>query len=234
MKSTYHLDHKPAKRRRKTVLVIALTSLLIMGGIGYVVRRDINKNSNNQVTGKTQVILQAKDDSVNRLNINEALFNMVLPADWKEIKRQNDQIENSITWASTAQGGGRTLKLYIDLIPVTRAVNRELAITAQGDTILVGDISENCATFTKGGTQNVHEAALLKETPAKWNTVDFICDLPRVSDNVVGTGSTEGVNTVTLTGPLKGTHKYFFMYTEHSSQANYEILSNALRSFKAK
>lgn len=234
MKSKYQLDHKPAQHRRKSVFIVLFMTLLIIGAIGYVVWRDIRKNSDNQVTGKTQVIQQAKNDSVNTLVVNEPLFSMGLPGDWKELKRQKNETENYITWVSSSTNSARMLRLYIDIIPTTLPVNRELAVTAQGNAIMVGDISENCATFTKGGTLNVHEAALLKETPAKWNTVDFICDLPRVNDNEVGTGSTDGVNTLTLTGPTKGPHKYFFLYTEHSSQANYEILNNALRSFKAK
>lgn len=231
----YQYDHKPGRHRRKQILVITGLSLLVLGFMASLVARDLRKSQNTELSGNTQTILQANDDSVNRFRVNEPLFTLELPGDWKEIKRQNDQTENSITWQSTRSAGdGRSIKLYIDIIPTKLALNRLLPVTAQGHTIVPGDISENCATFTQGGTLNVHEAAKLKETPAKWNKVDFICDLPRVNDNMVGTGSPEGMNSVTVTGPTKGTHKYFFLYTEHNMQPNYEILSNAVRSFNAK
>lgn len=235
METKYHYDHKPGRRRRKPVLLAFGMTMLVLGIIAAVVIWDIRKNQSSEVSGKAQTILQAGTNSVTRLAINEPFFSMELPGDWKELRRKNDQTENSITWQSTkSPADGRSLKLYIDIIPTTLPVNRLLPVMAQNNTLSVGDLSENCATFTKGGTLNAHDAALLKETPAKWNKVDFICDLPRVNDNEVGTGSTEGINTVTLTGPAKGTHKYFFFYTEHNIQSNYDILFNALRSFKAK
>ncbi|HUP26425.1 MAG TPA: hypothetical protein VM124_02125 [Candidatus Limnocylindrales bacterium] len=235
MDTRYHYDHKPTRRRRRQALPVIAISLLVLGGIGALVWRDIRKNSDNEVSGKSKVILQARDDPAARLVVNEPFFTMDLPEDWKELKRQNDQTENSITWQSTKNpGAGRSLKLYVDTIPTTRSVNRLLPVMSQDNMITVGDISENCATFTQGGTLNVHDAALLKDAPAKWNKVDFICDLARVNDNEVGTGSIGSVNSVTVIGPAKGAHKYFFFYTEHNIQPNYDILYNAIRSFKAK
>lgn len=231
----YHYNHKPVKHRKKRALVVLGLTLLVLGLITAGVYGDIRRNQATEVSGKAQTILQSNDDTVNRLRVDEPLFVMDLPGDWKELKRQNDQTENSITWQSTKPGNeGRTLKLYIDIIPASLAVNRLLPVVAQGHTIVPGDLSENCATFTQGGTLNAHEAAKLKETPAKWNKTDFICDLPRVNDNRVGTGSPEGVNTVTVTGPAKGPHKYFFLYTEQNIQPSYQILSNAVRGFRAK
>ncbi len=231
----YHYDHKPTRHKLRSALIVITLSLLILGSIGTVIWRDIHKNSNTQVSGKTRTILQAGNDPISRLTIDEPLFSMELPGGWKELKRKNDAIEKSITWQpSKAPDDGHSLKIYIDTIPTSHSLNRLLPVMAQGNTIVTGDISENCATFTQGGTLNAGQAVLLKDTPAKWNKVDFICDLPRVVDNEVGTGSTEGINTITLVGPTKGAHKYFFLFTEHSNQPDYNILYNALRSFKAK
>lgn len=231
----YQYDHKPGRRRRKYALAVIGVSLLALGGLASYVVADIRKSQHTEVSGKAQTILQADNDSINRLRVNEPLFAMELPGDWKELERRNDQVENSITWQSTKPSQeGRSLKLYIDIIPANMAVNRLVPVLAQGNMIVPGDISDNCATFTQGGTLNVHEAAKLKAAPAKWNKVDFICDLPRVNDNRVGTGSTEGNNSVTVTGPTKGAHKYFFLYTDHNIQSNYQILINAIRGFTAK
>lgn len=231
----YHYDHRPGRHRSRQVLIALVIALLIFGAIGTVVWQDVRKNKPGSALGNTHTILQAGQDPVNRLFINEAVFSMELPGDWKELSRKNVPSEHSIAWQSTKKSqDGRSLKLYIDTIPTTLPVNRLLPLSAQGNSLSLGEISENCATFTQGGTLNVNDAAKLKETPAKWNKVDFICDLPRVNDNEVGTGSTEGINTITLTGPSLMTHKYFFMFTDHNIQSNYEIFFNALRSFKAK
>lgn len=231
----YHYDHRPARHRRKQILVVLAIFLLVLGGIGYLLWQDMHKNANTAVSGGTHTILQAGQESVTRLIVNEPTFTMELPGDWKELGRKNEVTEHSITWQSTGKNlSGRSLKLYIDTIPSTLSVNRLLPVMVQGNGLTTGEISENCATFTKGGTMNVYDAAKLKDEPAKWNKVDFICDMSRVIDNEVGTGSTEGINTVTVAGPNQKTHKYFFLYTDHNNQSDYEILGNAVRSFKAK
>lgn len=230
----YHYDHRPVRHRLRKVLFILGLSLLILGGIAALVWRDLPKKETS-VSGSSHTILQAGQDAVNRLLVNEPLFSMELPSDWKEIGRTNRATDHTITWESTKkQQDGRSLRVYIDTIPATLAVNRLLPVMAQGNALSLGEISENCATFTPGGTLNVYDAAKLKETPAKWNKVDFICNLPGVNNNEVGTGSPEGINTVSLAGSNLAMHKYFFVFTDHNNQANYEIFFNALRSFKAK
>jgi len=50
--------------------------------------------------------------------------------------------------------------------------------------------------------------------------------------DVVGTSSAEGVNTLGVSGP-GGTHKYFFVYTDHSGEPDYNTFTQALQSFEA-
>ncbi len=231
----YHYDHRPGRHRLRQVLIVLAVSLAIIGLIGSIVVRDIRGHKDKQVTGITHTIIQAGDDPGNRLRINEAGFSMELPGDWKEVGRRNDLSEHSVTWQSTKpQQDSRTVRLYIDTIPTTRSLNKLVPVTAAGNMLTVGDVSDNCATFTQGGTLNAYDATKLKEAPAKWNKVDFICDLPRVIDNEIGTGSVEGHNTVTLTGASNVPHKYFFLYTDRSGQPDNSIFTNALRSFKAR
>lgn len=231
----YHYDHRPITRRRRPVLFVLVLSLLIIGGIGGLVWRDMNKNKDAESAGATRTILQAGQEPITRLSVNEPTFSLELPGDWKELSRKNEPGERSITWLSTKKPQeGRTLTLHIDTIPTTRPINRLLPVTVEGNSFVVGELSENCATFTQGGTLNVFEASKLKPTPAKWKKVDFLCNLPLVNDNEVGTGSLEGNNTVTVTGKVGGAHKYFFVFIDHSSQANYEIFKNTVSSFKAK
>lgn len=230
----YRYGHRPGRRRRTRVLIVMVVSLLIIGGVGSFIAYDLKKSENKPVEGQGRTVAQALDENINVKNIEEPAFSMELPGDWKETGRRKDATEQSITWQATKKGeDNRTLKLYIDTIPTSRAINRLLPVTAQGNTLSVGNVSDNCATFTKGGTLDAGRAEKLPDTPAKWEKVDFICSLSRVTDNEIGTGSTEGINTVTVKG-AKGEHKYFFVYTDRNIQANNMIFYNAVSSFTAK
>ena len=236
MDAKYRYGHRPGRRRRTRVLIVLSVTLLIAAAIGGVIGYDIYKNRENNtvVEGTTRTVIQSLDDGMDKLSIDEPFFSMELPGDWKEVKRVNNQNENSISWQSTKkQESNRMLTLYVDTIPAKKALNRLLPVTPNGTKLTTGDISDNCALFTQGGTLNATEAQRLPETPAKYKGVDFICNLPRVIDNEVGTGSLEGINSVTLKGS-KGEHKYFFLYTERNIQPNYTIFYNAVRSFTAK
>src|SRR5690606_31775928 len=124
--------------------------------------------------------------------------------------------------------------IYVDIIPTNYAVNRVMPVAARGANIVPNDISNNCSTFTKGGIAEAGQAQFLADENAKWQGEDFLCDLAQVTDNEIGTSSAEGINTVTVTGPKAGKHKYFFLYVDHNIQPNYNIFTNAIRSFKAK
>jgi hypothetical protein len=159
---------------------------------------------------------------------------MELPGDWKQVERKTTTTENSITWQGTKKGqDNRKLTLYVDVIPPL-AVNSLLPVTASGDTLSLGDVSDNCATFTQKGTLDTSKAVQNRDSPAKYKQVDFICDLAQVTQNKTGTGSTDGINMVNVTGLTKGKHKYFFLFNDQNIQPNLTILTNAIKSFKAK
>jgi hypothetical protein len=90
-------------------------------------------------------------------------------------------------------------------------------------------VSDNCVNFTDEKTANPTTGA----ASSKWSGVSFLCDTANDQRVVVGTSSAaEPVNTVTVTG-AKGTHRYFFVYTDHSAQPKFEIFTAALASFNA-
>ncbi len=235
MDTRYKYGHRPGRRRRTRVLIVLAVSFVILGIVGGVVGYDTYKNQSKPVEGIKHTISQSLDETVNKYNVGEPTFSMELPGDWKETGRKNDALNQSISWRATQKNAdNRYLEVFIDKIPTTKAINRLLPVSATDNVLIHGDISDNCASFTQGGTFNTGQADKLKETPAKYQTIDFICNLPRVTENEVGTGSIEGGNTVTVSGEIKGAHKYFFLYTDHNIQPDYTILYNAIKSFKAK
>ncbi len=235
MKDKYRYGHRPGRRRRTRVLIVVVISVLILGTVGGLIGYDLYKNRKTapvESTGRT--VIQALDDSVNKLTINESLYKLELPSDWKEVARKNDTSKNSVTWRATKKNGdNRTLELFVDKIPTTQAINRLVPVTTSGSKLNHGDVSDNCESFTKGGTANVSQAVKQPETLAKYQAIDFMCDLPQPTQNKVGTGSAEGINTVTVKGSM-GAHKYFFLYTDHNIQPDYSIFYNIIKSFEAK
>ena len=236
MNNKYVYGHRPGKRRRTRVFIALVISFLIIaiivGTIGFDLYK--NNNSNKVVSSAGLTVGQSNDVRYNQYTVNEPLYTFALPGGWKEINRQNNKVENSITWQATEKGNdNRYLKLYLDIIPTTRSVNKLLPVTARDDSLSHGDISENCASFTGGGTFDTSKASRLSDTPAKYQSVDFICDLPRVTDNEIGSGSVGSINSVTVKGG-QGDHKYFFIYTDRNIQPDYTIFYNALDSFRAK
>lgn len=235
MRKVYRYDHRSAKHHRTAIVIIVVVVLLI-APIVYFVYRDIVSNSSSVVDGQTKVVGQVVGgDDTGGFKVDEPLFSMTLPSDWKQTGRFTSTTEQSITWqAGKKNEDNRWLKLYIDTIPADIAVNRMLPVTVNGDSLTTGDVSDSCATFTGGGTLDAQKATLLRPAPAKWQGVDFICNLPSVVENQVGVAAVGGVNKIVIEGPTKGTHTYFFVYTDHNIQPNYTILSDAVESFRAK
>lgn len=236
MEVKYKYGRRPGRRRRTRIAIVLLISFSIIGAIGSLVYLDITRNNKDKVvTGPGRTVAQSVDSNQDVLRIDEPTFTMELPGDWKQISRKTTATENSITWQGTKKGeDNRKLTLYIDVIPVTLAVNKLLPVTATGNGISYGDVSDNCATFTQKGTLDTGKAVENRDSPAKYKQVDFVCDLAQVVQNKTGTGSTDGVNIVNVTGVTKGKHKYFFLFNDQNIQPNLTILTNALKSFKAK
>ncbi len=235
MDRKYKYGQKPGRRRRTRLLIILAVSVLIVGSLVGLLLLDLRQNRSHPVEGASHTVVQALDGNSSRLVADEDNFTMELPSDWKKIEQRNDRNEHSFTWQATKKGeDNRILKLYIDTIPATMPLNRLLPVTVMGNALSVGDVSQNCATFTQGATLNAQDAEKLTDKPAKWQQVDFICNVSRVVENQIGTGSTEGNNAVTIKGEQKGAHKYFFLFTDHNIQPNESIFVSAVKSFKAK
>lgn len=235
MSATYRYGHKSVKRRH--IFGITLGLCLILAGLAAgIIALDLKNNSTSgEVEGTSRIVGQVVGDEGQKINVDEPTFTMQLPKEWKETGRKNTSVEQSVTWELVKKGASaRILTVYVDTIPATKSVNRLLPLSVQGNGLTYGDISDNCATFTGGGTLNVQEAQKLRDAPAKWQGVDFICNLPNVVDNQVGASAPGGINQVILTGPTKGEHRYFFLYIDRHIQPDYTILQDIITSFKAK
>lgn len=235
MSKAYRYGRRSIRHRHIWPIVIAVV-VFVVGPIVGAVYVDLHKHSDTSVSGAESVVGQVGgigDDAVKK--INEDVFTLSLPSDWKEVNRVTVPTERSITWEATKKNhDGRWIKIYIDTIPATYPVNRLLPVTPRGDKMVVGDISDNCATFTGGGTMDASKATQLSPALAKWQGVDFMCNLPNVVDNQVGISAVGPINTIALTGAQKGAHKFFMVYTDHTVQPDYMIATNIIESFQVR
>lgn len=231
----YRYGHKSGKRRPRKALVILACSVMLVSLIGGLIYFDLRKQVSSEVQGESRVVSQVLSGNANQITIDEPFFTMELPADWKETGRNTNNLYTSISWQAGIKGkDNRFLTLYIDRIPLDYPLNRLLPVRAQGNELSFGDLSDNCSNFTAGGTFDANKAAGLPPTKSKWQRVDFMCNLPRFIDNEIGTGTPEAMNSVTVTGPVQGTHKYFFVYTDRNFQPDYNIFYDVIRSFRGK
>jgi hypothetical protein len=235
MNEKYRFDHKTYKHGKRSITLILLTSVFVMAiiaGIFYLIVIK-NGNSKTNITGPAKIVGQAESQATAQtFTVNEPDYTLQLPIGWHAISSitgvNNSDIQYSNSWESSGYVGTQLfLSVYVDNIPTTYPVNGLLPLTSYGNRILYGSFSGNCSNFTTGSS--------ITPTPAVWESVDFLCNLPNKTDNQIGTGSTgDPINTVTVTGPTKGTHNYFFLYIDRSAEPDYSILYNIMSSFRAK
>jgi hypothetical protein len=170
------------------------------------------------------------------ITIKEPTYTMQLPSDWVQVASEDIPTNHSVTWQATEKYyDDRILQIYVDTIPTTLPVNAELPIVADGNRFTVGQLSQNCSNFTPTGTQNTVQAETLPPKESEWDSVNFMCDIPRFTDNQIGTGAVgAAINTAVITGPTTGTHSYFFLFSDRNINPDETILYNMLASFRAR
>jgi hypothetical protein len=214
--------------RRKRIWRIASVLFIILGVLGYfwikslmvphtkITQSKAKVTTVNFVQGKTKVI-------------TETYFSFSLPVDWEEVSHDTVPF-NVYTFRSTDKNSkNRIFQIYEDKIQTTIAVNRMLPIESGNSRItLRGSVSDNCDQYTRGVRTND------LGVKAKWEGVEFLCDLANPQRNRVGTSSLSGIDIVGMVSSNSGVHNYFFLYTENTIQNDYTVLYTALQSFTLK
>ena len=106
------------------------------------------------------------------------------------------------------KSGQRLLDVYVDSHPDNFAVNRMLpVVAAEGGKLYAStrDVSDNCTVYTIGATT----ARTTVQQLAKWQNIEFLCDMANTMRNVVGIGSVGGgINNINLTSLSTGKHRF--------------------------
>lgn len=223
---------EPEKSSRRGFRYIVIGLVLVTAVAASFMLFDARRNSKITVSTTPPQRSEVPLTTTPTKKITEPFFSLKLPQDFAEIERTAEP--RSITWQSTdKKTTARKLKVYIDNIPANLPLNRLQPVTVSGDKIIPGDISDNCANFVGTTPMTPQLAGKVKPTPAKWQDISFICDLPNYLREVAGTGTDgPGGPNLQLQGS-QGTHRYLFIYTDHTNQPDFMIFKNILSSFIA-
>lgn len=151
---------------------------------------------------------------------------MVLASTWKE-----DAVERTATaprYSYTDSANARIIKIYIDNPPTNLGVNRAIVVSSDADKLTYGSVSDNCITYTEASRANTQNGF----ANAKWQEVDFLCDMANHARAVVGTISKDGLNQVhvqTQSGVLR---KVFITYTDNGINPDYSVFYDILQSLQ--
>jgi len=160
--------------------------------------------------------------------VTKGFFTMQLPAAWRETTPPPTN-STIYSWIGTGMyDAARRLDVYVDGVPASLAFNHLLPVQTAGSQLEVaGLVSDNCTTFT----DQTPASAKTGSAVSKWNGVNFLCDVANYERDVVGIGSAEGVNQITLHSPASGTHRVMLVYTDNNATPDYTILMAIVKSF---
>jgi hypothetical protein len=219
-------SHKVRRWHPKRWLVVG--GIVVLAGVIYGV---YSLRPDTVINNAAPTIRQIKNDTHTQ-TFRRGTFSIDLPTGWQFTAKQQDTV-TIYHFRSTLPGeaGNRLLDVYEDGSLPTFAINRMIPVSATDDGRLVvetGEVSDNCSAYTTGATTNRVTVGQL----AKWQGVEFMCDMANPLRNVVGTGSKDGINTVRVSDQGGQRHSYFLTYTENNSKPDYSIFIAAINSFK--
>lgn len=219
--------HKP-RRRRHWKRWLLLAGVIAAGALIYVLQ---GLDAETKISNAAPVTSKVTEDTKLQ-TFTRGSFSIDLPEGWQFLsKQQNSQTIYRFRSMLPGDEGNRSLDVYEDSSLPNFAINRMIPVTTTEDGGLVADgseVSENCTAYTTGATTGRSEVGQL----AKWQGIEFLCDMANPLRNVVGTGSDDGLNTVTLANQTGQQHRYFLTYTDNNSRPDFGIFVTAINSFR--
>ncbi len=210
------------QKNSKVLLQVAAVLGIALVAVALILHNDISKSTGPKTSVPIITEVGGVEDST--ITINEPLFMLKLPSDWKQTNRVQSRAANYYEWQSTKKGGDdRRLRLHIDTLPTSYKIVRLQPVRPNGNSLLLGNLSDDCINF--GGPERRQSNAPFQ---ARWENVLFTCD-PVTANQTIGTGTVEGGIAARLGG-----HSYFFYYEDHNIRPDDKILQDILQSFQAK
>ena len=156
-------------------------------------------------------------------------FSVEFPAGWVERTVIPSPIGPKYTFAAPSPQA-KQFDIYIDNPPTNLAINKAIAVSAQGDGMTHDRVSENCITYTDPKSKNPQTG----NAPARWQEINFICDMSNTERQVVGAISRDGMNQIAVSGPKNVAHKVFVTYTDNDISPDYTVFYGILNTLHFK
>lgn len=226
----YRLGRRSKKQAKRRVWVFILLILLaVSGAVGFFIYKVLSEPDETITTTQAITREYAPPQGEDVKEFNQGIYTITLPSDWV-LKGHNETPFNMYSYQATKKNAdNRWLEVYIDKVPTDVAFNRLLPVIIENNKIVVtGSVSENCIEFT--GPQGNPQGAGVPALAAKWQGVDFLCDMSNYTRNVVGVGTVASKHNITLTGATAGQHIFYFKYIDHNISPDYQILEKVLES----
>ena len=207
---------------------VYMASIAVMLGLIFVLILSIHHiiQPNSVITQSKAITHYYSADNTPTQHVAEKGFSMSIPVGWKPAQNIDSPYQ-VFSWQGTGTDADRRIDVYIGNIPTKLAVNRLLPVQVNGDQLqAIGSVSDNCTTFTTPTAQSTETGMI----DAKWDGVDFTCDVANYERDVVGIGSATGV--ITMTGPTTGSHQVLLVYTDNTTQPDFTIFTAIAQSFQ--
>lgn len=224
----YRLGKQIHKHRRiQRFIIILLLVLFFVALVYWLMHLRIAPTAT--IRNDTPVSKNYTSSQDAKITVTKPELKMELPGGWVERKVIASPTGPRYTFAAPT-GKAQVLDIYIDNPPTNFAINKAIVVSAQGSTLTHDYVSENCVTFTDPKYKNPQTGF----APARWQEIDFICDMANANRQVVGTISRDGMNQVGTTGLSGATHKVFMTYTDNDITPSYSTLYDILSSMQFK
>jgi hypothetical protein len=223
---------KPIYKLSRRPLLIISAILLLALGIAYY--QFVVKNDGNTINNVDKPLISTVKAANQNTDVEEKFFRLMLPGKWKLSQKDWDTNYHAWQWQlQDNHSAGRWFRVYQDTIPTDYAYNYILPVTANGDMLVLGQMSGNCADFTTTAQTKTNTNGTIA-AKSKWQQVDFFCDYGNQSHQVIGTSSPEAINSISLTGKNMGMHKFFFLMQDDNYVPDLGIAVTILSTFQAK
>lgn len=224
----YHVDKREHKHRKFWKRTAWFVAIVLFGVTAYLLL-NLRISPQQQLRNAAPISKPYDATTAQKVPIDKPELHLELPQGWKEVKlTPTDQAPRYVFASPSSQA--QRIEIYIDNPPARLAINRAISVSSEAGSVVHESVSDNCTTYTDASPSNVDGGS----AHAKWQGIDFYCDVANYARAVVGTVSKDGINFFNVTGAKTGTHKVFITYTDNSISPDYSTLYEILNSMQFK
>jgi hypothetical protein len=161
-------------------------------------------------------------------------FTISMPTTWELLGKKNPYTNQVYYEFQNKQEGedNRWLKVYEDVFPEDLPLKRLMPVNIVEGRVIPGTISDECTKFTGAPIDGPNKNVATQTWTAKWQGINFTCDMSTNLSNVSGTATIDNGYGIPFKGSDGKTRKYFFVYIDNNIRPDYQVYSEALKSFQ--